>query len=136
MNTERRATKQRAAIRTLLGQTSEFKTAQQLHRLLSEEGSTIGMATVYRALQAMTESGELDVVRTADGESAYRRCANKQHHHHLVCRRCGTTVEISADQLETWAVSVAEQHGFTKVDHDFELFGLCRTCTLNESGSE
>lgn len=128
MSTERRTTRQRSAIRALLNHTSEFKTAQQLHEMLRRDGETIGMATVYRALQAMAESGEVDMLRTAEGEATYRQCSTG-HHHHLVCRRCGMTVEIAAEQVEAWAETVAQRHGFTQVDHSLELFGLCSGCS-------
>src|SRR5690554_1048407 len=90
-----RNTWQRAAVRDLLGRLAEFRTAAQVHDELRELGDKVGLATVYRALQAMAESGEVDVIRTPEGEAAYRRCSTG-HHHHLVCRRCAATVEISA----------------------------------------
>ncbi|MDO4784231.1 MAG: transcriptional repressor [Propionibacteriaceae bacterium] len=134
MSTERRNTRQRSAVRELLAHTSEFRTAQQLHEMLRRKGHSIGMATVYRALQAMAEAGEVDMLRTAEGEATYRRCSTG-HHHHLVCRECGTTVEIAAEQVETWAEAVARQHGFSQVDHSLELFGRCSRCSGDESGT-
>lgn len=128
MSTERRPTRQRAAVRELLAGTDEFRTAQQVHESLRREGDSIGLATVYRALQAMADAGEVDALRTADGEVAYRRCS-AGHHHHLVCRTCGKTVEIAAKKVETWASAVAKEHGFTDVNHDLELFGLCEACS-------
>lgn len=134
MSTERRTTRQRSAVRALLAHTSEFKTAQQLHEMLRRRGDSVGMATVYRALQAMAEAGEVDVLRTADGEASYRQCSTG-HHHHLVCRECGTAVEIAAEQVEAWAEAVAQQHGFSQVDHSLELFGLCSRCSGADSGT-
>ena len=130
MNTDkvRRTTKQRSAVRALLDDDREFRTAQQVHESLRRDGDTIGLATVYRALQALADDGEVDVLRTPDGELAYRHCS-KGHHHHLVCRSCGLTVEIAADQVESWAATVASGHGFSAVSHDIELFGLCASCS-------
>ena len=67
-------------------------------------GDRIGLTTVYRTLQPMVDAGELDALRTADGETAYRRCSNG-HHHHLVCRTCGRTVEVSGPAVEKWATA-------------------------------
>lgn len=106
----------------------EFVTAQQLHARLSSGGERVGLATVYRALQAMAEDGDVDVVRTPDGESAYRRCS-PTHHHHLTCRECGRTVEIDASSTEEWVRRVSDTHGFTDVDHVIELFGRCADCS-------
>ncbi len=123
-----RQTWQRAAVRDLMEGAREFRTAQQVHDQLRGIGAKVGLATVYRALQAMAEAGEVDVLRTPDGEAAYRRCS-AGHHHHLVCRRCGFSIEIKPTDLEAWAVSVAQQHGFTQVGHELEIFGLCQDCS-------
>ncbi|HLT85715.1 MAG TPA: transcriptional repressor [Phototrophicaceae bacterium] len=80
-------TRQRAAVSALLERTEDFRSAQQLHESLRESGDTIGLATVYRTLQGLVETGEVDVLRADDGETLYRRCESDKHHHHLVCRR-------------------------------------------------
>lgn len=123
-----RHTRQRAEIVGLLDDLDEFRSAQQLHDLLRSRGSTVGLATVYRAVQTLTEAGEVDVLRTADGESVYRRCERRTHHHHLVCRRCGKAVEIDGPGAEAWAAQVGAAHGFTDIDHTIELFGVCADC--------
>ncbi|MHA6512029.1 Fur family transcriptional regulator [Tessaracoccus sp. Z1128] len=127
-STPTRQTWQRAAVRDLLEGAEEFRTAQQLHDQLREVGAKVGLATVYRALQAMAEAGEVDVLRTPDGESSYRRCSSG-HHHHLVCRACGFSLEIAAEEVEAWAASVAQANGFTEVVHEVEVFGLCGACS-------
>ncbi|HOA26149.1 MAG TPA: transcriptional repressor [Arachnia sp.] len=122
-----RHTWQRAAVRDLLEGGEEFRTAQQIHDRLRDEGARVGLATVYRALQSMADAGEVDVIRTPEGEAAYRHCS-EGHHHHLVCRGCGFSVEIEATFVESWAAQIASQHGFTDTGHELELFGLCREC--------
>ena len=89
-----RATRQRAAVSALLDRLDDFRSAQDIHEELRRSGDGIGLTTVYRTLQTLADSGEVDVLRTASGEAVYRRCASAHHHHHLVCRRCGATVEI------------------------------------------
>lgn len=127
---QRRKTSQRAEIADLLSGTDEFVSAQELHASLRSSGSTVGLATVYRALQEMTTVGAVDAVRNENGEVLYRRCAVPSHHHHLVCRTCGRTQEISAPGVEQWARTVADEFGYTDVDHNVELFGRCASCTL------
>jgi len=122
-----RQTRQRAAVKMLLDDLDEFKSAQQLHDLLRENGDSVGLTTVYRCLQALADAGDLDLLVNDDGETLYRKCSD-HHHHHLVCRSCGTTVEIAGPDVETWADRVAGEHGFTAVSHTVELFGLCSTC--------
>jgi Fur family ferric uptake transcriptional regulator len=114
-------------VHAILSAPTEFRTAQQIHDELRGHGDRIGLTTVYRTLQAMTDVGELDAIRTSDGETAYRRCSDG-HHHHLVCRSCGRTVEVFGPAVESWASTVAEQHGFRDVSHDLEIFGTCDAC--------
>ena len=129
----RRPTKQRIAIESDLDRVEEFRTAQEIHASLHAAGDKIGLATVYRTLQALAEAGEVDVLRTDDGEALYRRCESVKHHHHLVCRQCGTTVEISGGGVETWAEQMAAEHGFTDLEHIFDVFGLCAECSQRQS---
>ena len=123
-----RATRQRAAVSALLDNVDDFRTAQQLHDLLRSRGEGVGLTTVYRALQSLADAGEVDVLRTGGGETAYRRCRSTGHHHHLVCRTCGRTVEVAGPAVERWADRVAAEHGFTDVSHTIEVFGTCASC--------
>ncbi|VXA95405.1 Zinc uptake regulation protein [Frigoribacterium sp. 9N] len=122
----RRNTWQREAVREALGTSEGFVSAQALHAHLRETG--IGLATVYRALADLAADGSADSLQQ-EGESLYRACTPGTHHHHLICRNCGTTVEIEADEVETWAQHVAATHGFTEAQHVVDVFGLCPACT-------
>ena len=122
-----RPTRQRAAVAAALDRSEEFRSAQDIHTLLRESGEAIGLTTVYRALQAMADAGQVDVLRTDDGEAVYRRCSTG-HHHHLVCRSCGRTVEVEGPAVERWADRVARNHGFVEVSHTLEVFGTCADC--------
>jgi Fur family ferric uptake transcriptional regulator len=123
-----RATRQRAAVSGLLDRLADFRSAQEIHEELRRVGEGIGLTTVYRTLQALADAGEVDVLRTSDGESVYRRCSTGEHHHHLVCRRCGRTVEVEGPAVEQWADRVAGEHGFADVSHTLEIFGTCAGC--------
>lgn len=124
----RRDTRQRRALREHLAESDSFVSAQKLYDDLRAGGEKIGLATVYRSLQAMTDAGELDSLRTDDGETLYRRCGPR-HHHHLVCRSCGLTIELDGPAVERWAAKSADDHGFSEVTHVVELFGLCASCS-------
>ncbi len=126
----KRNTWQREAVRDALGRTEGFVSAQGLHQTLHETGSPIGLATVYRALSDLAGTGDADSLQSPDGESLYRACSTNEHHHHLICRSCGLTVEIEADAVEMWARTVAAQHGFTQAAHVVDVFGLCDGCTV------
>jgi Fur family transcriptional regulator, ferric uptake regulator len=123
-----RSTRQRAAIVDALRKASGFKTPQGLHMDMVGAGESVGLATVYRNLQTLVEAGEVDVLHTGMGEAMYRLCEADDHHHHLVCRRCGLSVEIVADDVEEWADGMGRRHGFADVTHTVEIFGLCERC--------
>ncbi len=123
-----RTTRQRTAVADVLSRIDGFRSAQDLHDLLRHEGASVGLTTVYRHLQALSDAGQVDVLRTDDGEAVYRRCPTESHHHHLVCRSCGRSVDVEGPEVEAWASSVAERHGFTDVTHTVEVFGTCGEC--------
>ncbi|MBG6059113.1 Fur family ferric uptake transcriptional regulator [Cryobacterium sp. MP_M5] len=125
----KRNTWQREAVRTALGDTEGFVSAQGLHSRLHSTGSPIGLATVYRALADLALEGEADSLQSPEGESLYRACSTTDHHHHLICRRCGLTIEIEVDAVENWATNVAAEHGFSQAAHVIDIFGLCAACT-------
>ena len=123
----KRQTWQREAVREALGTSEGFVSAQTLHSVLRESGSPIGLATVYRALGDLATEGEADSLQQ-EGESLYRACTPGSHHHHLICRSCGLTVEIEADPVEEWAKTVAAEHGFSDPNHIVDVFGTCASC--------
>ena len=125
--TAKRNTWQKDAVKHALGEAAGFVSAQQLHLVLRNHGSTIGLATVYRALADLAAAGDADSLQSKDGELLYRACGT-EHHHHLICRSCGKTVEIEASKVETWADEVAKSHGFTQPSHTIDIFGVCSSC--------
>ena len=116
-----RMTKQRQAVFDNLSEHRDFRSAQKVFEDLIARGHKIGLATVYRNLQALAEDHQVDVLRSAEGEALYRKCDTQAHHHHLVCRGAG--------ELEKWISAVAASHGYTQIEHSIELFGLCSECT-------
>lgn len=114
-------------VRQGLAAAGTFVSAQDLHARLRAAGHRIGLTTVYRALAAMAGGGEADVL-TADGQQVYRACGTGEHHHHLVCRSCGKTVEVSGPAVERWAEAIGGEHGFVDITHTVEVVGTCADC--------
>ena len=123
-----RPTRQRTAVAAALTGVTGFVSAQDLHEKLRAGGESVGLTTVYRHLQALADAGEVDVLRTHDGEAAYRQCAVEDHHHHLVCRTCGRAEEVTGPAVEAWAEAVGAEHGFVDITHTVEIFGTCAAC--------
>lgn len=130
-----RNTRQRTEILSLLDDVNGFQTPQQTHQALRDKGVRVGLTTVYRTLQLLADSEEIDTMRLPTGEQLYRRCARPSHHHHLVCRQCGNTVEIAGLATERWAEKVAAENGFTDVSHTIDLFGLCPACSRRRTAT-
>jgi Fur family ferric uptake transcriptional regulator len=126
-----RGTRQAELLSAALDGLSGFSSAQQIYSELRRRGEKIGLTTVYRHLQVLSEDGQVDTIRDANGETLYRRCRTNAHHHHLTCRTCGRSVEVEGRAVERWAEQVAAQADFTAVDHTVELFGLCPECAAS-----
>jgi Fur family ferric uptake transcriptional regulator len=118
-----RRTDQREAIVEALRGSERAVTAQELHGQL--EG--VGLATVYRNLQRLADSGDADTLRRENGETAFLLCGGG-HHHHLTCRECGRVEQVRDCRLDDWAREVAVGHGFSEVEHRAELVGVCAAC--------
>jgi len=123
-----RSTRQKRALAAVVDEAQEFRSAQELHEALRARGEQVGLTTVYNQLRALAESGLVDTLRSADGETLYRRCDTSGHHHHLLCRVCGRTVEVAGSTVERWAEKVAAEAGFVDVAHTVEVVGTCPSC--------
>lgn len=122
-----RITRQRVAVLGMLDSLEQFSSAQDIHARLRDAGSTVGLTTVYRTLQSLADASQVDVIRADDGEAMYRRCT-AAHHHHLVCRQCGRTIEVDSPTVEAWADQVAAHHDFIDINHTLEIYGVCPQC--------
>ncbi|MFM2438814.1 MAG: Zinc uptake regulation protein [Actinomycetota bacterium] len=129
-----RPTRQRGAVLAALAAADDFRTVAQWHEAIGRRGDAVGLTTVYRTLAALADAELLDTVVDESGEVRYRRCGGA-HHHHLLCRSCGTTHEIAAPEVEQWAAGVAAEHDFADISHTVEIFGICGTCRARGESS-
>lgn len=128
-----RMSAQRARIaEAVLGMTGAF-TAEDLHRHVSSTAPGIGLATVYRALAAMQESGAIAAVGDRQGSALLARCDRHDHHHHLVCTACGSVVGIDCP-LGDAALASAKRAGHLVTRHEITLYGLCAGCRARANG--
>lgn len=123
-----RNTRQRTAVVKCLREIDRFASAKAIHRELEDRKEKVGLTTVYRTLQSLADIDAVDVLHMASGETLYRHCLTDDHHHHLVCGECGSTVEIEGGPVEQWAKDTAAAHGYTLTGHDAEIFGTCPQC--------
>ena len=121
-----RPTRQRVAVLGALASRDDA-TAQQIHALLVDAGERVGLATVYRTLASLTESGVVDTLMHHRGETCYRLCGDG-HHHHLVCSGCHRVVELGDCELDPSLPDLAAQHGDAVAAHMVEVTGRCPSC--------
>lgn len=133
---QERSTKQKRALAAVLEASEGFRSAQELHAELQARGENVALTTVYNQVRALADAGELDALRGDDGETRYRRCVSDEHHHHLVCRRCGSAVEVEGPEVERWATQTGTQHGFRDVTHTVEILGTCPDCAASGSTAQ
>jgi Fur family ferric uptake transcriptional regulator len=127
--TRRRKSKSRTFVLDALREGGAFRSAQSLHQELRASGHPIGLATVYRNLQVLSEDGLVDQVRVEGAESIYRVCDQDGHHHHVICRSCGASAAVTGPDFELWADKVAAAAGFSDVRHALEISGICAACS-------
>jgi Fur family ferric uptake transcriptional regulator len=120
----RETSARRAIVETVLSKDGQFN-ARQLHEELRRWG--VGRATVFRTLDLLVELGILNRLHTDDRCSSYIVCAD-QHHHHLVCERCGAVQEVSDARIERSVRAMAIEAGFRAREHHLEIVGSCREC--------
>ncbi|KAB1502422.1 transcriptional repressor [Corynebacterium sp. 320] len=128
-----RNTRQRRAVVEVLDTLTTFCSAQDIHQQLTDRGHRVGLTTVYRTLQQLASMGAIDTLHDKSGETLYRSCITEDHHHHLVCTNCRTTVEIDGGPVEAWAEDTASRFGFQKSGHTAEIFGLCSNCRTDRN---
>ena len=127
MKLGQRSTRPRRLIVEALAQATDFVSAREVFNAIEASGDDVSLASVYRTLRALAVSGEADAILRPDGETVYRIC-RREHHHHMLCRECGETIEITDAPMGTWAADFAAAHGFDHVSHSFEVFGRCTEC--------
>ena len=105
--------------------------AEDVYGILQRDGSEIGLATVYRALDLLTELGILVKVEFGDGCTRYELNTadpNVHHHHHLICLKCKKVIEFEEDLLDELEADIAKKSGFQILNHEVKFFGYCKDC--------
>ena len=101
--------------------------AEDVFRILVQEGSEIGLATVYRVLTQFEQAGLLERHFFESGKAVFEINRGK-HHDHLVCVECGKVEEFFDPEIEKRQNAVAEERGFTIQDHALYIYGNCAEC--------
>ena len=118
----------RLKILQLLESTSvRHVSAEDVYKLLLENGEEIGLATVYRVLTQFEDAGLVARLHFEGGHSVFELSPD-QHHDHIVCVKCGKVEEFNDVEIERRQKMIAESLGFELTDHDLNMYGLCPAC--------
>ena len=124
----RRSTRARRTIADLIARRNGHFTAAELEDAARQQKLRVGRATIFRTLDMLTEEGALERLDLPSGEHAYVACEPGEHHHHVVCRGCGRSVEVADSGFREAIVRIGRQTGFKIENHRLELYGLCPQC--------
>lgn len=112
--------------------------AEEVFKILLEQGDEVGLATVYRVLNQFDDAGIVTRHHFEGGRSVFELSA-KDHHDHLVCLDCGRVIEFEDDTIEKRQLAVAKDHGLSLTNHSLYLYGECKnadTCEYNREDAE
>jgi Fur family ferric uptake transcriptional regulator len=101
--------------------------AETIYELLKNQGTDIGLATVYRVLSQLEEVNLVNRHRFGDDFSIYELTGD-DHHDHFVCTQCGSMQEFCSRQVESTIKNAAESFGFLEEMHQLTIYGLCPDC--------
>ncbi len=121
-------TKQRRAVLEAFLGSEEHVSAEDLYKIVSAKEPKIGLATVYRTLALLTESGLAAELDFGDGQKRYERNYEQGHHDHMICTQCGKIIEFQHPLIEKLQEDVAREHGFEMTTHKLDMFGICKDC--------
>jgi len=125
-----------ATVRVLLENEEDHMSAEDVFMLVKEKAPEIGLATVYRTLELLSEMHIVEKLNFGDGVARYdlRTESNQHHHHHLICVQCGSMSEIMEDWLLPLEEKLEREYGFTVLDHRLDFQGICQRC--NQANKE
>ncbi len=121
-------TKQRRAVLEAFLASEEHVSAEELYKIVAAREPKIGLATVYRTLALLTESGLAAELDFGDGQKRYEQNLDHRHHDHMICTQCGKIIEFNHPLIEKLQEDVAQEHGFEMTTHKLDMFGTCKDC--------
>lgn len=124
----------RLVCRVIAAHHDDHLTAQDIFdAAASSNDGEIDIATVYRTLEALEESGAIKHGHIGHGPTVYH-LAEESDHQHLVCSACGKTIAVSTDDISGFLQSITDRTGFVPDVEHFALTGLCRDCAEDATG--
>ncbi|MCS7258293.1 MAG: transcriptional repressor [candidate division WOR-3 bacterium] len=130
-----KSSKPREKVAQLFLSSQEHLSVFRAYEKLKEQGENIGYSTVYRTLNLLVKAGLAETI-TYQGETYYENKAANLHHDHLVCNKCGKTIEFSCASIERLQTAIARKHNFQVQSHSLILYGLCKDCNKEKKAKQ
>src|ERR1051325_3703635 len=127
-------TSQRALIWSALLEMKGHPSVEQIRDRLLAEGHRIGLATIYRTIKLLLESGFIRQSKL-HGITRYEPLVNQPNHLHFICNSCGSTVEFPSRRIESLIKRATEQNDFEERYSRYAVFGLCKFCFREQQKS-
>jgi Fur family ferric uptake transcriptional regulator len=108
------------------------RSVEDVYRVVREKDPRVGYTTVYRTMKLLADCGLAREIDLADGITRYEHLYNHQHHDHMICMQCGTSIEFYDPEIETLQDEASEQLGFKVLDHKLQIYGLCHDCNVQK----
>ncbi len=121
-------TAQRDTVFRIFLASHEHLSTDQLYRRARRKDPKIGFTTVYRTLKLLTECGLAGEVAFADGVSRYEHRYQRRNHDHMVCTRCGSSVEFFSPEIERVQAAMGRKYRYQPARHTFQIYGVCQHC--------
>jgi Fur family ferric uptake transcriptional regulator len=128
-------TRQRDLVAQIVFHSHDHLSVEGIRRQLHERGERVGLATVYRTLDLLVESGLVRAHEFGEGFKRFEPRVAQADHEHLICEQCGRVVEFANERLERMLPVLADEQGFQHRRHRVEIYGVCRSCRQRELGS-
>lgn len=103
----------------------------ELYTKMKSIDKNIGLATIYRTLRLLTESGIIREIKFGNEKPIYEAVIGRSHHDHLICSKCGENIEFKDDSLENLQDEIAKRYNYKLTDHSMYLIGICSKCVNN-----
>lgn len=121
-------TNQRGEILETFIKTEKHLTVEELYNIIKRKDPNVGQATVFRTLKLICEAGIAREVDLGDKKIRYEHKYGHQHHDHLVCVKCGRSIEVMDPEIERLQSRLCKKFGFISQKHKMEIFGICKRC--------
>jgi len=127
--TGQKVTRQRLLVAERFLEAEGHLSAEELYHLMLDEGTKVGLATVYRSLKTLVAAGLAQERRFPDGAARYEAVFGEPLHDHLVCTECGAIIEMGNPCVDRIYATALAEHGFQATSHRLVITGRCRDCS-------